>query len=319
MVALDKTGTITMGKPVVTDSISIGAELSDHLEIAYALEKKSEHPIAFAIVNFCETQSVKKLQVEDFKVLSGNGVCGLIDGKNAMVGSLSFVAEYMEVSLELKTQCDSICAFGKTPVVVAYDEKIIGIIAVADVVREDSVLAISKLKSMGIHTVMLTGDNEITATSIGKLSGVDEIIAGIKPDEKAMKVRELMSRGKVVMVGDGINDAPALTTADVGIAIGSGTDIAIDSADVVLMKNSLVDVAEAIHISRKTLKNIKENLFWAFIYNIIGIPLAAGVWYYAFGWELSPMFGATAMSLSSFCVVMNALRLNLMRDFRGGF
>ena len=313
VIALDKTGTITMGKPVVTDNISIGPDESAHLEIAYSLEKKSEHPIATAIVTYGETQGVKELLVEEFQVMSGNGILGFINGKKAMVGSFGFVSEHIEVPLELKTQCDSFCAFGKTPVVVAYDEKVIGIIAVADVVREDSVLAVSKLKAMGIHTVMLTGDNEITAAAIGKIADVDEIIAGVKPDEKAMKVRELMSRGKVAMVGDGINDAPALTMADVGIAIGSGTDIAIDSADVVLMKNSLVGVTEAIHISRKTLKNIKENLFWAFIYNVIGIPLAAGAWYYVFGWELSPMFGAAAMSLSSFCVVMNALRLNWVK------
>ena len=313
VVALDKTGTITAGKPVVTDSISIGSNISDHLEMAYALESKSEHPIASAIVSYASKKGVKLHEVAEFGVLPGNGVAGIVEGRKILVGSLAFMISQLKVTSEVMAQCNVFSAEGKTPILIATEAEVIGLIAVADVVREDSAVAISKLKSMGIHTVMLTGDNEVTATVIGKLAGVDEIIAGVRPEEKAIKVRELKMQGRVAMVGDGINDAPALTTADIGIAIGNGTDIAIDAADIVLMKNSIMDVAEGINVSRKTLRNIKQNLFWAFIYNVIGIPLAAGVWYYAFGWELNPMFGAAAMSLSSFCVVMNALRLNLVR------
>lgn len=313
VVALDKTGTITRGKPVVTDVISIGTDESEHLEIAYALENKSEHPIASAIVVYASDKGVKLLDVTEFSVLPGNGILGVVKGKKALVGSLAFMTLQLEVPSEVMHQCDSFSEEGKTPILVASDAEVIGLIAVADVVREDSVFAISKLKAMGIHTVMLTGDNEKTAAVIGKQCGVDEIIAGVRPEGKEMEVRKLKMRGKVAMVGDGINDAPALTTADIGIAIGNGTDIAIDAADIVLMKNSIMDVAEGMNISRKTLRNIKQNLFWAFIYNVIGIPLAAGVWYYALGWELNPMFGAAAMSLSSFSVVMNALRLNLMK------
>ena len=313
VVALDKTGTITRGKPAVTDVISIGTDESEHFEIAYALENKSEHPIASAIVVYASDKGVKLLDVTEFSVLPGNGILGVVKGKKALVGSLAFMTSQLEVPSEVMHQCNSFSEEGKTPILVASDAEVIGLIAVADVVREDSVLAISKLKAMGIHTVMLTGDNEKTAAVIGKQCGMDEIIAGVRPEGKEMEVRKLKMRGKVAMVGDGINDAPALTTADIGIAIGNGTDIAIDAADIVLMKNSIMDVAEGINISRKTLRNIKQNLFWAFIYNIIGIPLAAGVWYYALGWELNPMFGAAAMSLSSFSVVMNALRLNLMK------
>lgn len=313
VVALDKTGTITKGKPVVTDVISIGTDESEHLEIAYALENKSEHPIASAIVVYASDKGVKLLDVTEFSVLPGNGISGVVEGKKALVGSLAFMTSQLEVPSEVMHQCDGFSEEGKTPILVASEAEVIGLIAVADVVREDSVLAISKLKAMGIHTVMLTGDNEKTAAVIGKQCGVDEIIAGVRPEGKEMEVRKLKMRGKVAMVGDGINDAPALTTADIGIAIGNGTDIAIDAADIVLMKNSIMDVAEGINVSRKTLRNIKQNLFWAFIYNVIGIPLAAGVWYYALGWELNPMFGAAAMSLSSFSVVMNALRLNLMK------
>ena len=311
--ALDKTGTITVGKPVVTDVISMGFDNSEHLEMVYALENKSEHPIASAIVSYASDKGIKLLDVAEFSVLPGNGITGIIDGKKILVGSLAFMTSQLEVISDVVDQCDSFSKEGKTPILIAKEDKVVGLIAVADVVREDSAAAIAKIKSMGIHTVMITGDNEVTATVIGKLAGVDEIIAGVKPDEKAMKVRELKMRGRVAMVGDGINDAPALTTADVGIAIGNGTDIAIDAADIVLMKSSVMDVAEGIHVGRKTLRNIKQNLFWAFIYNVIGIPLAAGVWYYALGWELNPMFGAAAMSLSSFSVVMNALRLNLMK------
>ena len=313
VVALDKTGTITVGKPVVTDSISVGTNSSAHLEMAYALESKSEHPIASAIVSYASEKGVKLHDVAEFSVLPGNGVAGIVESRKILVGSLAFMTSQLKVTSEVMAQCNGFSSEGKTPIMVASDDEVIGLIAVADVVREDSALAINKLKAMGIHTVMLTGDNEVTANVIGKLAGVDEIIAGVRPEEKAMKVRELKMQGSVAMVGDGINDAPALTTADIGIAIGNGTDIAIDAADVVLMKNSIMDVAEGINVSRKTLRNIKQNLFWAFIYNAVGIPLAAGVWYYALGWELNPMFGAAAMSLSSFSVVMNALRLNLVK------
>lgn len=314
VIALDKTGTITTGKPTVTDVYSMdGIFEEDLLRVAYALESKSEHPIASAIVSYASDKGVKLIDAVDFEVLPGNGITGVVEGKKALIGSLAFMSEQLEVSSEVISRCNSYSDEGKTPVIVAYDKHVIGLIAVADVVREDSVRAIDKLKSLGIHTVMLTGDNEVTATVIGKECGVDEIIAGVRPEGKEMEVRKLKMRGRVAMVGDGINDAPALTTADIGIAIGNGTDVAIDAADIVLMKNSIMDVAEGINISRKTLRNIKQNLFWAFIYNMIGIPLAAGVWYYALGWELNPMFGAAAMSLSSFSVVMNALRLNLVK------
>lgn len=320
VVALDKTGTITRGKPAVTDVyVAEGVLQEELLSVTYALENKSEHPIASAIVEYASVNGVKLEEVSDFKVLPGNGITGIFEGTKAVAGNLKFVEEIMEISKEVLEKYEIFASEGKTPVLVAKGDVFLGMIAVADTIKPDSATAVSILKSMGIHTVMLTGDNEKTAKVIGEMAGVDEIIADVRPEDKAMKVRALKMKGRVAMVGDGINDAPALTTADTGIAIGNGTDIAIDAADVVLMKNTIMDVAEGINISRKTLRNIKQNLFWAFIYNIIGIPLAAGVWYYALGWELNPMFGAAAMSLSSFCVVMNALRLNLMRDFRGGF
>ncbi len=314
VIALDKTGTITTGKPTVTDVYSMdGIFEEDLLRVAYALESKSEHPIASAIVSYASDKGVKLIDAIDFEVLPGNGITGVVEGIKAVAGNLKFIEEFMEISKEVLAKYEGFASEGKTPVLVASDNRLLGMIAVADTIKPDSASAIRLLKSMGIHTVMLTGDNAKTATVIGKLSGVDEIIADVRPEDKEMKVRSLKMKGMVAMVGDGINDAPALTTADIGIAIGNGTDVAIDAADIVLMKNSIMDVAEGINISRKTLRNIKQNLFWAFIYNMIGIPLAAGVWYYALGWELNPMFGAAAMSLSSFSVVMNALRLNLMK------
>ena len=311
--ALDKTGTITTGKPTVTDVMALGADELELLKVAYALESKSEHPIATAIVEHGKKCGTELLSVQEYHVHTGNGVSGIINGCQVMVGSISYISEKLLISDEILRRCEKYSDEGKTPILTVSNGILLGIIAVAVTIKEDSREAISKLKAMGIHTVMLTGDNERTAAVIGKLAGVDEIIAGVKPKEKAIKVLELKSRGRVIMVGDGINDAPALTSADIGIAVGNGTDIAIDAADIVLVKNSLMDVVEGIHISRKTLKNIKENLFWAFIYNVIGIPLAAGAWYYVLGWELSPMFGAATMSLSSFSVVMNALRLNLIK------
>lgn len=314
VIALDKTGTITTGKPSVTDIYSMeGVADKELLQIAYALESKSEHPIAGAIVDYAKEASCELFDAIDFEVLPGNGITGVVNGSKAFAGNFKFVGELLELSKEVLLQYEAFASEGKTPVLVGMGNKLLGMIAVADTIKPDSASAIEIFKSMGIHTVMLTGDNEKTAAVIGKLSGVDEIIADVRPEDKEMKIRELKMKGMVAMVGDGINDAPALTIADTGIAIGNGTDVAIDAADVVLMKNSIMDVAECINISRKTLRNIKQNLFWAFIYNMIGIPLAAGVWYYALGWELNPMFGAAAMSLSSFSVVMNALRLNLIK------
>ena len=306
IVALDKTGTITKGMPEVTDVIGLKADEKEILSLAYALESKSEHPIAKAIVNNVK-ENVIKYDTTGYETLTGNGIKAFVNGREIYVGNLeeipeTVIDEYIRLADE-----------GKTPIFVVEKDEILGIIAVADVIKEDSVTAIKRLREMGIHTVMLTGDNERTANAIGRLCGVDEVVAGVLPEGKATHIKSLKVKGRVAMVGDGINDAPALTIADTGIAIGNGTDIAMDSADVVLMKNSIMGVAKAIYISRKTFKNIKENLFWAFIYNLIGIPLAAGVWYVALGWELNPMFGAAAMSLSSFCVVMNALRLNLMK------
>lgn len=306
IVALDKTGTITKGMPEVTDVIGIKVDEKELLSLAYALESKSEHPIAKAIVNKVKDDAIK-YDITNYETLAGNGIKALVNGREIYIGNL------MEIPAPVIDEYNRLADEGKTPVFVIEKEEVLGIIAVADVMKEDSVAAIKRLREMGIHTVMLTGDNERTANAIGRLCGVDEVVAGVLPEGKADHIKTLKSKGRVAMVGDGINDAPALTIADTGIAIGNGTDIAMDSADIVLMKNSLTGVAKAIYISRKTLKNIKENLFWAFIYNMIGIPLAAGVFYVALGWELNPMFGAAAMSLSSFCVVMNALRLNLMK------
>lgn len=314
IVALDKTGTITKGEPRVTDIIPIREyDKETLLRLAYSLEIKSEHPLAKAIVNEAECRNIKADALEDFKVLPGNGLTASYNGNRITGGSFKFISEQAEVSDEFGKRAEKLAEEGKTPLLFMQDDKVCGIIAVADIIKEDSPAAIRDLKDMGIKVIMLTGDNERTANAIGAQAGVDEVIAGVLPDGKESVIRGLMSQGKVAMVGDGINDAPALTRADVGIAIGAGADIAMDAADVVLMKSRLSDVPAAIRLSRYTIKNIHENLFWAFIYNIIGIPLAAGVWIPIFGWTLNPMFGALAMSLSSFCVVTNALRLNFVK------
>lgn len=314
IVALDKTGTITKGEPRVTDIIPMREYDNETLlRLAYSLEIKSEHPLAKAIVNEAECRNIKADALEDFKVLPGNGLTASYNGNRITGGSFKFISEQAEVSDEFGKRAEKLAEEGKTPLLFMQDDKVCGIIAVADIIKEDSPAAIRDLKDMGIKVVMLTGDNERTANAIGAQAGVDEVIAGVLPDGKESVIRELMNHGKVAMVGDGINDAPALTRANVGIAIGAGADIAMDAADVVLMKSRLSDVPAAIRLSRYTIKNIHENLFWAFIYNIIGIPLAAGVWIPIFGWTLNPMFGALAMSLSSFCVVTNALRLNFVK------
>lgn len=314
IVALDKTGTITKGEPRVTDIIPMREYDNETLlRLAYSLEIKSEHPLAKAIVNEAECRNIKADALEDFKVLPGNGLTASYNGNRITGGSFKFISEQAEVSDEFGKRAEKLAEEGKTPLLFMQDDKVCGIIAVADIIKEDSPAAIRDLKDMGIKVVMLTGDNERTANAIGAQAGVDEVIAGVLPDRKESVIRELMNQGKVAMVGDGINDAPALTRANVGIAIGAGADIAMDAADVVLMKSRLSDVPAAIRLSRYTIKNIHENLFWAFIYNIIGIPLAAGVWIPIFGWTLNPMFGALAMSLSSFCVVTNALRLNFVK------
>ena len=311
-VVLDKTGTITKGEPKVTDLIMAeGVSEAELLETAYALEARSEHPLAGAVVAMAEGKKLKVCDVQDFMILPGNGLTAVNNGDQLIGGSLAFLSERIGVPDDVKTVAQRLAEEGKTPLLFARSKKILGVIAVADVIKEDSPQAIRQLQNMGIEVVMLTGDNERTAAAVGKQAGVDQVIAGVLPDGKEAEIRRLRRKGKVAMVGDGINDAPALTRADIGIAIGAGTDVAIDAADVVLMNSKLSDVPAAIRLSRATLKNIHENLFWAFIYNIIGIPLAAGVWIPLFGWQLNPMFGAAAMSLSSFCVVTNALRLNL--------
>ena len=311
-VVLDKTGTITRGEPKVTDLIMAeGVSEAELLETAYALEARSEHPLAGAVVAMAEGKKLKVCDVQDFMILPGNGLTAVNNGDQLIGGSLTFLSERIGVPDDVKTVAQRLAEEGKTPLLFARSKKILGVIAVADVIKEDSPEAIRQLQNMGIEVVMLTGDNERTAAAVGKQAGVDQVIAGVLPDGKEAEIRRLRRKGKVAMVGDGINDAPALTRADIGIAIGAGTDVAIDAADVVLMNSKLSDVPAAIRLSRATLKNIHENLFWAFIYNIIGIPLAAGVWIPLFGWQLNPMFGAAAMSLSSFCVVTNALRLNL--------
>ncbi len=313
IVALDKTGTITEGEPVVTDLIPVeGISETELLTVAYALEQKSEHPLAKAVIKRGQERSVDKLEVQDFTALPGNGLSAVLDGQRIVGGSMTFIKEKSGLSEAMQEICNRLAQEGKTPLLFTLDDKLIGVIAVADTIKKDSREAIRQLKNMGIHVVMLTGDNERTARAIGAEAGVDEVIAGLLPDGKESVIRKLKEHGKTAMVGDGINDAPALTRADMGIAIGAGADVAIDAADVVLMKSSLRDVAAAIRLSRATLRNIHENLFWAFIYNIIGIPLAAGAWVH-FGLTLNPMFGAAAMSLSSFCVVSNALRLNFCR------
>ena len=311
-VVLDKTGTITEGQPQVTDVVTVGG-LSERelLEIACALEQKSEHPLARAIIKKAEEENVTVNEVADFKAVAGNGLTATLGGAVLRGGNFNFISKEVSIDGDAKAKAEQFAEEGKTPLFFSRDGEFLGIIAVADVIKADSPEAIRQLQDMGIRVIMLTGDNEKTAQAIAKLAGVDEVIAGVLPDGKESVVRDLKAKGKVVMVGDGINDAPALTSADIGIAIGAGTDVAIDAADVVLMKNSLIDVPAAIRLSRRTLLNIRENLFWAFIYNTLGIPLAAGAFISLFGWQLNPMFGAAAMSLSSFCVVMNALRLNL--------
>ena len=316
IVALDKTGTITQGEPKVTDMIPGEGITKDTLmQTALVLELKSEHPLAKAIVAYGEEQQITVSAVDDFQAMPGNGLSGIVSGARVFGGNLKFISGKTTVSEQMQRQAEELAKQGKTPLFFATEEKLFGIIAVADVIKEDSPQAISQLQNMGIEVVMLTGDNERTAEAIGAQAGVDQVIAGVLPDGKERVIRELQQRGKVAMVGDGINDAPALTRADMGIAIGAGADVALDAADVVLVKSSLSDVPAAIRLSRAVLRNIHENLFWAFIYNVIGIPIAAGVWYHWFGLKLNPMFGAAAMSLSSFCVVTNALRLNFVKVY----
>ena len=307
---LDKTGTITKGEPKVTDIIPFEITENELLKYAYSIEAKSVHPLAKAIIVKAVELSLNPYEVTDFKAESGNGLSAEYNGEKIIGGSKKYISSLINISNDISSRADSLSEEGKTPLFFMLDNKLLGIIAVADVIKEESPQAIKQLQNMGIKVVMLTGDNERTAKAVGKLAGVDEVIAGVMPDGKEKVVAELKNQGKVLMVGDGINDAPALTRADIGMAIGSGTDIAIDAADVVFMKSKLTDVPAAVRLSRKTLRNIHENLFWAFIYNVIGIPLAAGVWIPLLGWQLNPMFGAAAMSLSSFCVVTNALRLN---------
>ena len=317
IVALDKTGTITRGEPKVTDVLPAeGISEEELLTMAYTLEQKSEHPLAKAVLEEAQSRELKPWMITDFTALPGNGLSGRTEGSSLLGGSYTFIREKIEENGEkLQQQAEQLAKQGKTPLLFVRDGKLLGMIAVADVIKEDSPQAIAELQNMGIKVVMLTGDNEQTARAIGKQAGVDEVIAGVLPDGKEQVIGSLKQQGKTIMVGDGINDAPALTRADIGIAIGAGADIAMDAADIVLMKSRLSDIPAAIRLSRATLKNIHENLFWAFFYNVIGIPLAAGVWIPLFGWKLNPMFGALAMSLSSFCVVSNALRLNLFRMY----
>lgn len=319
IVALDKTGTITQGEPKVTDLIPTGGRSEKELlSVAYALEKKSEHPLARAITQRAEQEGLAAGEAEQFKALPGNGLTASLDGSVLLGGSYKFISEQISVPDEIKGKSERLSEEGKTPLFFSCNGELYGIIAVADTIKEDSPQAIKEMRNMGIRVVMLTGDNERTAKAIGAKAGVDEVIAGVLPDGKESVIRELKKKGNVIMVGDGVNDAPALTSADIGIAIGAGADVAIDAADVVLMKSRLSDVPAAIRLSRATLRNIHENLFWAFIYNIIGIPLAAGVFISVLGWQLNPMFAAAAMSLSSFSVVTNALRLNFFRMHDSG-
>ena len=316
IVALDKTGTITSGEPKVTDIIPAAGVTEDTLlKCAYALENKSEHPLARAILENAKEENAGIEEVTGFQALPGNGLTAILDGHTLYGGNHTFISSKVSVDGDIQKKAEKLAEAGKTPLFFGNEDRLLGVIAVADVIKEDSPQAIKELQNMGIHVVMLTGDNERTAKAIGQQAGVDEVIAGVLPEGKEQVIRKLKEKGKVAMVGDGINDAPALTRADMGIAIGAGTDVAIDAADVVLMKSRLSDVPAAVRMSRATLRNIHENLFWAFFYNIIGIPLAAGVWYPLFGWKLNPMFGAAAMSLSSFCVVSNALRLNLFKMY----
>ncbi len=319
IVALDKTGTITSGEPKVTDIIPAPGYGEDELlRLAAALEQKSEHPLARAVLRETGERKIAAAEVSDFRALPGNGLAATLDGSALLGGNYNFISRQATVSGEMKAQSERLAEEGKTPLFFSKDGALAGIIAVADTIKEESARAVGELKNMGIHVVMLTGDNERTARAIGGEAGVDEVIAGVLPDGKESVIRRLKEKGAVAMVGDGINDAPALTRADIGIAIGAGTDVAIDAADIVLMKSRLTDVPAAIRLSRATLRNIHENLFWAFIYNIIGIPLAAGIFISLLGWKLNPMFGAAAMSLSSFCVVTNALRLNFFKMYDAG-
>ena len=322
IVALDKTGTITSGEPKVTDIVpdetffeGTGNNAGKLLAIAASVEARSEHPLAKAIMERAKTDEIAVAEVTDFSAVVGNGLTAILAGKMIKAGNLAFVSKFVKVSDDMRAKAVEFSKEGKTPLFFAADDRLCGIIAVADTIKEDSPEAVRQLKNMGIRVVMLTGDNEQTAGAIGKQAGVDEVIAGVLPDGKEAVIRKLKKQGRVAMVGDGINDAPALTRADMGIAIGAGSDVAIDAADVVLMKSRLIDVPAAVRLSRATLTNIHENLFWAFFYNVIGIPLAAGLWYPLLEWKLNPMFGAAAMSLSSFCVVTNALRLNLCRVY----
>ena len=317
IIALDKTGTITSGEPVVTDIIPADPSVSDNelLKFAAAVEEKSEHPLARAIIWKAKEEKIEPEEVTDFSAVVGNGLKGVLRGNEIAAGNLKFIEKTAEISDDIRKIADELSKEGKTPLFFAESGSLLGIIAVADTIKEDSAQAVKQLRNMGIKVVMLTGDNEQTAKAIGKQAGVDDVIAGVLPDGKESVIRNLKRHGKTAMVGDGINDAPALTRADTGIAIGAGTDVAIDAADVVLVKSRLIDVPAAIRLSRATLTNIHENLFWAFFYNVIGIPLAAGLWYPLLGWKLNPMFGAAAMSLSSFCVVTNALRLNLCKVY----
>ena len=319
IVALDKTGTITLGEPRVTDMLPAkGFTEEELLTLACALEQKSEHPLARAVLARAEAEGMTAQEVSDFAALPGNGLTAVLEGSTLTGGNAQFIGAKVQIPEDVKAQGERLAEEGKTPLYFAKDEKLAGIIAVADVIKEDSPQAIKELQNMGVHVVMLTGDNERTARAIGRQAGVDEVIAGVLPDGKESVIRSLKQKGKVAMVGDGINDAPALTRADIGIAIGEGTDVAIDAADIVLMKSRLSDVPAAIRLSRATLRNIHENLFWAFFYNAVGIPLAMGLWIPLNGWKLNPMFGAAAMSLSSFCVVTNALRLNLFKIYDAG-
>ena len=319
IVALDKTGTITQGEPKVTDLLPAeGVTEEQLLEDAFHLEQMSEHPLARAVLDYGTQKGVSSKEVGEFQVLPGNGLSAVCEGVHLTGGSVAYISSRTALSDKVKQQAQELAGQGKTPLCFLRDDRYIGMIAVADVIKEDSPQAVRELQNMGIHVVMLTGDNRRTAEAIGAQAGVDEVVADVLPDGKENVIRELQKFGKVAMVGDGINDAPALTRADMGIAIGAGTDVAIDAADVVLMKSRLSDVPAAIRLSRAALRNIHENLFWAFIYNVIGIPLAAGVWIPLFGWKLNPMFGAAAMSLSSFCVVTNALRLNLFKLHNAG-
>ncbi len=321
VVVLDKTGTITKGEPKVTNIIPYCTKTQEQeskdmlVKMAYLLEQKSEHPLSKAIVEYGNTKNISLEEVQDFKAVAGNGLQAVYKGKQLVGGNSLFVSKHVAISEKVKNYADILAQNGKTPLYFAYDKKLLGIIAVADVMKQESPQAVEALKNMGIEVVMLTGDNEKTANAIGRQVGVDKVIAGVLPDGKENAIKDLKKHGKVAMVGDGINDAPALIQADMGIAIGAGADVAIDAADVILMKSRLTDVVTAIKLSKATLRNIHENLFWAFFYNVIGIPLAAGLWIPIFGWELNPMFGAAAMSLSSFCVVTNALRLNFFKSF----